>query len=651
MFTAPVLGVVCVLLLLGMVTSQSTPVNFVSASFDTTFEFGDGSHGASNTIDGDVNTMGISGIATGVRGQFLSLEMESPTHALVVRVSVYEGLSSWMQPIQVYLGSALGARSTQCAQMVLPPWTWNCSTRWENAHKFITLYLPRTTHNVWMIIREVCANSSAISPSLPPPSPPPPLPPPPPSPPPPLPPPPPPPPPSPPPPSPPPPSPSPPSTQISARGAVLSSTYNRETGFGAPNAIDGDLTTLAASKSLGIGVQWISLDVGQGHHVTRVSVYNRDDEAPGDPLLYQRWLFPYEVWLGNRSGVLTYNCGNVTLPDTFGLGPFNTTCQAPHTYSHVTVLIRYNATEPARFRLLGVREVKSFGHGTPVALPALPAYETPIVVGGRVGAYMFVSPRQPNTRLPLVVFLHPYTWTAGGWYNEYAPDKTRPQIHLLPAGTVDRLGYPFWNATSACCNINHLNVDDVAYVEALIRNAIRFHHADPDNVVLVGHSNGGFMVHRMICEIPSMFSLAVSINGATWFRREDCPALRRRVGAFPTVINIHATRDLVVPAAGGHVHVFPYMEAFPSVVEATRRWSVASGCGAEQVTYLQTPFLSSGSTRVRQHLNCTRGNKVAQWDLVGEAHAPSFVSNWLNTILNWAETDVSRVVSNARPCA
>ena len=115
-----------------------------------------------------------------------------------------------------------------------------------------------------------------------------------------------------------------------------------------------------------MGVEWISLKVivPNDHRVTRVSVYNRDDIAPQpDPLLYQRWLFPYEVWLGNTSGAQTYNCGNVTLPDTLGIGPFDTTCQASGTYFHVTVLIRYNATdetESNRFRLLSTREVKVF---------------------------------------------------------------------------------------------------------------------------------------------------------------------------------------------------------------------------------------------------------------------------------------------------
>jgi pimeloyl-ACP methyl ester carboxylesterase len=81
-------------------------------------------------------------------------------------------------------------------------------------------------------------------------------------------------------------------------------------------------------------------------------------------------------------------------------------------------------------------------------------------------------------------------------------------------GQQDRRGHRFWSATDACCNLDGLAVDDVAYLRAVIRDVSARHAVDPRRVFIVGHSNGGFMAHRMACEASDLVAAVVSLAGA-----------------------------------------------------------------------------------------------------------------------------------------
>ncbi|MBL9037642.1 MAG: hypothetical protein JNG84_03905, partial [Archangium sp.] len=68
---------------------------------------------------------------------------------------------------------------------------------------------------------------------------------------------------------------------------------------------------------------------------------------------------------------------------------------------------------------------------------------------------------------------------------------------VLPDGLVDSLGYRFWNATPACCNLENQAVDDVAYLTSVLDAVEAEVRIDPARVYFTGHSNGGFMSFRM----------------------------------------------------------------------------------------------------------------------------------------------------------
>lgn len=99
-------------------------------------------------------------------------------------------------------------------------------------------------------------------------------------------------------------------------GAVLSSSFNAAR-YPAANAIDGQRSTLCASRRQ-TGA-WLSVQVPRGSRIGAVLVYNRKDYA-----LYQEWLGAFEIYVGSRYGDLATRCGRAT---GYAAGPYTVDCR------------------------------------------------------------------------------------------------------------------------------------------------------------------------------------------------------------------------------------------------------------------------------------------------------------------------------------
>ena len=119
----------------------------------------------------------------------------------------------------------------------------------------------------------------------------------------------------------------------------------------------------------------------------------------------------------------------------------------------------------------------------------------------------------------LMVLLHGYGAT-GQIQDQYFQftQLANAKTFLLatPDGTSDPTPKQFWNATDACCNFYGSAVDDVKYVTAILDEAALKFRVDPKRVYAVGHSNGGFMAHRLACDRAARIAAIVSLAGATW---------------------------------------------------------------------------------------------------------------------------------------
>lgn len=400
--------------------------------------------------------------------------------------------------------------------------------------------------------------------------------------------------------------------------------YSREL-YQAPLAIDGLIDSFAISGSTAnTNGQTLSLNMGSpidGPVSVRIRV-----NIPG---VIRQWMAPLQVYLGNSAHERAFECERDVVAE------WSYQCLHPLA-AHTFITVYLPSTSSNTWMV--INEVEAVRNVNSIIATTEPARDTTLdVISTNRSAVLHIPERRRNQMLPLVVFLHPYTYTGTYWYDLYIGSSSQqesPKMHIVAEGTRDRNNYPFWNATDACCNLDNAVVDDVAYVESLVRQAIRYHNADPDNVMIVGMSNGGFMVHRLICELPTLFSLAISINGASWQHRDDCPALRRRVGVFPTLVHVNSNADNVVPAVGGRV--LPALRDYPSAIEVVHRWKTASGCRAYRQTTSHSLLHTGDAASVDENFNCTRSNKVIGITLLNQNHAPSFASDWFSQLLTLA---------------
>lgn len=237
----------------------------------------------------------------------------------------------------------------------------------------------------------------------------------------------------------------------------------------------------------------------------------------------------------------------------------------------------------------------------------------------------------PESPTPLVVLLHGYGATAPlqDVYFRFTPNaEANGYLLALPNGLKDAGDSQFWNATDACCNFGNDPVDDVAYLEALIDDVAAQYNVDDRRVYFVGHSNGGFMAHRLACEIGDRIAAIVSLAGATWNDAAACPAQ-----SPVNILQVHGTDDETIAFDGGNNGGVVY----PSASDTVAQWAAANGCGGELVNDSTADLevdIDGAETIQDGYMDCPPGGQVALWTIDGGGHIPSFDESWAEAV--WA---------------
>lgn len=250
--------------------------------------------------------------------------------------------------------------------------------------------------------------------------------------------------------------------------------------------------------------------------------------------------------------------------------------------------------------------------------------------------YVLVVPTEydPEIAAPLVVLLHGYSADAviQDAYFRFSPDaEEHGYLLALPDGVTDTAGNQFWNATDACCNFGGDPVDDVAYLGALIDDVQAQYNVDAKRVFVVGHSNGGFMAHRLACDIGERIAAIVSLAGATWDDATACPA-----ETPVNILQVHGTDDDTILFDGGDNLGFVY----PSANETVAQWAANNGCSGELAqdgTADLEIALAGEETLLNTYAQCPPGGQVALWTIEGGGHIPAFDDGWADAV--WAYLD------------
>ncbi len=255
------------------------------------------------------------------------------------------------------------------------------------------------------------------------------------------------------------------------------------------------------------------------------------------------------------------------------------------------------------------------------------------IVGGDRPVTVHVPPGlDPAKPAPLVILLHGFG--ASGLVQELVfrlepeADK-RGFLYAHPDGTIDTDSKRFWNATNACCDFGDTKVDDVAYLSALVKEISEKHAVDPKRVFFTGHSNGGFMSHRLACDKPDLIAAVASLAGSTFLDPAQCTAAKP-----VSVLQIHGTKDDSVLYEGEEINGVGY----PSAAETTAIWAGKNGCNAMAETAAPIDIdavLDGNETVVTRHGNCKPGGAAELWTMQGATHIPGLGPNFAPALVDW----------------
>lgn len=127
--------------------------------------------------------------------------------------------------------------------------------------------------------------------------------------------------------------------------------------------------------------------------------------------------------------------------------------------------------------------------------------------------------------------------------------EQRGIVLALPEGTG--LIQTF-NAGACCGTAQTQNIDDVAFISAVLDDVLVREPVDAARVYATGFSNGGMMSHRLACAMSNRIAGIAAVGGASG---QFDQARTQFYGCNPArpipVLHIHATNDRNYPYAGG----------------------------------------------------------------------------------------------------
>ncbi len=135
---------------------------------------------------------------------------------------------------------------------------------------------------------------------------------------------------------------------------------------------------------------------------------------------------------------------------------------------------------------------------------------------------------------------------------------------------------PFQCVSGRACEEN---VDDVAYVEALLDDLATRVAIDPARVYAAGLSNGGALVYRLACELAERIAAVAPIGAGNQFET----GARCAPSAPVALLHVHGTADRCWEYAGGRAGACTGNPRglLVSVARSVGGWAERLGCAAE----------------------------------------------------------------------
>jgi polyhydroxybutyrate depolymerase len=185
---------------------------------------------------------------------------------------------------------------------------------------------------------------------------------------------------------------------------------------------------------------------------------------------------------------------------------------------------------------------------------------------------------------------------------------------VYPNGTGRLARMLTWNAGNCCGYAQAQNVDDVAFVRALLDDLAKIAKIDAKRVYVTGISNGGMMAYRLASELSDRIAAIAPVGGP--MGTETC-----RPSRPVSVMHFHGTADQFAPFKGGQGEKSVSRINFYSVEHSIRCWVKTNGCKEESLTVREPDKVDDGTHVVRKTYGGGRdGSEVVLVSIEGGGH-------------------------------
>ena len=262
-------------------------------------------------------------------------------------------------------------------------------------------------------------------------------------------------------------------------------------------------------------------------------------------------------------------------------------------------------------------------------------------VGGQRPVYLFVpSSYDGQTPIPLVILLHAHG--SSGLSEEDYLDilplaEDRGFFYCFPNAILDAYGYLTWNAyftnSADAAAFGETYADDVGYLRGLIAETERHFTVDRKRVYVIGHSNGGYMAHRLAGDASDIIAGIASLAGVPLL-----PGMSDRPTEPVNILQIHGTADGTVPYAD-HVPSNPNAPLIPGAVHTIEIWADYNGAHnpvTDAAPSMDLDLDVAGlDTVVTRYQNYPPGGAVELWTINGGNHFPTISPIFSASVIDW----------------
>jgi polyhydroxybutyrate depolymerase len=178
-----------------------------------------------------------------------------------------------------------------------------------------------------------------------------------------------------------------------------------------------------------------------------------------------------------------------------------------------------------------------------------------------------------KTPMPVVLALHGATMNGPmmAWFsglNRKADEAGF--IAVYPNGTGNFSSFT-WNGGNCCGLAVQNQVDDVAFINALLDDLMGSYNVDTRRIYATGISNGAVMAYRLASELSDRIAAIAPVSGSMG---TEIRQLKRPV----SVLHFHGTLDEYIPFLGGKGKKSVTSTDFWPVDQSIWSWVKSNGC-------------------------------------------------------------------------